>query len=148
MNLFRVSKVNLVYTRKVRLKDLPTVKSSDVAYTIFLHHWSEQLDFIEEAYLLLLNRSLKPLGMMHLSLGGVTGAVIDAKVIFTAALLARATGFILAHNHPSGSLIASQADIKLTERLAKGAKLLDLKMQDHMIITKDGYLSFADEGML
>lgn len=78
---------------------------------------------------------------------GVSGTVADPKLIFAAAIKAPACGIILAHNHPSGNLSASQLDIELTKRMRDGGKLLEVQLLDHIIVTEDGYFSFADEGL-
>jgi DNA repair protein RadC len=88
------------------------------------------------------------LGVVDISQGGLSGTVADPKVIFAAALKSCASGIVLAHNHPSGELDPSREDIALTNKIKAGAELLDLKVLDHLIISKDSYYSFADEGMM
>ena len=82
------------------------------------------------------------------SQGGVSGTVADPKVIFKKALEDLASGIILVHNHPSGNLKPSHADIKLTNKMSEAGKLLEIPVIDHIIFTDHGYYSFADEGML
>ena len=82
------------------------------------------------------------------SQGGIANTVADPKLIFGCALKAAASGIILAHNHPSGSLQASHADIDLTKKLRYGGKLLDIQVLDPIIMTSESYYSFADEGPL
>ncbi len=103
----------------------------------------------EEFHLLCLNRANKLLGAHLISKGGVTATVADAKLIFRAALShPTATSLILAHNHPSGQAFPSEADIRLTHKLARAAKSLDLYVLDHIIIAGRNFYSFADENML
>jgi DNA repair protein RadC len=102
----------------------------------------------EEFFLLLLNRSNTVVQTVKVSQGGVSGTVADAKIIFNAALEQLASGIILAHNHPSGNLQPSQADLSLTRRLVEAGKLLDIAILDHIIIAGKAYYSFADEGQL
>ena len=97
---------------------------------------------------MLLNRYNKVIGIFTASSGGIAGTVADPKLIFACALTGAASGIILAHNHPSGSLQASQADIDLTKKLRDGGKLLDIQILDHIIMTSESYYSFADEGLL
>jgi DNA repair protein RadC len=97
---------------------------------------------------MLLNRSNRVLGISCISKGGISGTVVDVKIILQTALKANASGLIISHNHPSGNLTASSEDIKITVKLKNACKLLDLSLLDHLIITDEGYLSFADEGML
>ena len=92
---------------------------------------------------MLLNRANKVLGIFEVSSGGSTGTVADPKLVFAAAIKANACGIILAHNHPSGNLQPSQADIDLTKKMKEGGKLLEIQILDHVIITTEGYYSFA-----
>ena len=103
----------------------------------------------EEFWIILLNRANKVIGKERISTGGVSGTVVDAKIIFRKALeIAPASSIILCHNHPSGNLKPSQADIDLTAKLRKAGKTLDILVLDHLIIAENRYYSFADEGRL
>lgn len=102
----------------------------------------------EEFWVLLLNRANRVIKKFQISQGGVSGTVADPKIIFKAALEALASGIILAHNHPSGNLNASQADLDLTKKLKEGGKMLDIQVLDHLILAGQKYLSFADEGLI
>lgn len=107
-----------------------------------------KIGFLEEFKIILLNRANKVLGICPISLGGISGTIADPKLIFATALKASASGIILAHNHPSGNLKPSQVDIQLTKKLVEAGKFLDLGILDHLIIGSEGYLSFADEGLI
>ncbi len=118
--------------------------SSDVyeimkPHLLDLHH--------EEFWILLLNRANGVIKKEKISTGGVAGTVADPKIIFKRALEETASGIILVHNHPSGNLKPSQADIDLTKKLREGAKLLDMQVLDHLIFTDNGYYSFGDMGI-
>ncbi len=135
--------------RRRQLSDLrqrPRISSSRDAFNVIaalltdLHH--------EEFWLLLLNRANEVFARERLSIGGTSGTVVDLKLVLKTALNARAAGFIAVHNHPSGNLEPSRADVELTERLKQGGKILDLPMLDHLIVSERGYYSFADEGMI
>ncbi|MBK5214611.1 MAG: DNA repair protein RadC [Flavobacteriaceae bacterium] len=102
----------------------------------------------EEFWILYLNNSNKVIKSAQLSKGGITGTVVDVRLAFKEALQLGAVGIILAHNHPSGTLRPSQADIQLTKRLKAAGDSLDIKVLDHLIITEKAYFSFADENML
>jgi len=127
------------------LRDRPRVTTSRDAYNAIatllndLHH--------EEFWLLLLNKNNEITARSRMSTGGAAGTVVDLKMIFKTALDARATAFIAVHNHPSGSLSPSQADIELTRRLRKAGEVLDLPLLDHLIVSERGYYSFTDEGV-
>ena len=105
-------------------------------------------EHIEFSYLLMLNRQNQILGYHQLSKGGMTGAVVDVRVIFQVALKSSSTSIILAHNHPSGNLDVSNADRKITNQIKQAGIILDIPLLDHLIMTTDSYLSMADEGLL
>ena len=96
----------------------------------------------------MLNRQNQILGYHQLSKGGMTGAVVDVRVIFQVALKASCTSIILSHNHPSGNLDVSDADRKITNQIKQAGVILDIPLLDHLIMTTDSYLSMADEGLL
>lgn len=102
----------------------------------------------EEFWVLYLNRSNKVLSKGAISQGGVAGTVADVKIIFKKALEQLASSVILAHNHPSGNLKPSQADIDLTKNMKAAGQLLEVQVLDHVIVAETGFYSFADEGML
>ncbi|MEM1218342.1 MAG: DNA repair protein RadC [Bacteroidota bacterium] len=126
--------------------DRPQIRQSQDAFQL-LYPMLRDLPH-EEFWILLLNRANRVMTSLCISSGGVSGTVVDAKVVFKKALLGKACSLILAHNHPSGNLQASAADRSLTKKLVAGAKQLDLSILDHLIIAGEGYLSFADEGWL
>lgn len=102
----------------------------------------------EEFWILLLNRANRVIGRERVSIGGVSGTVVDAKMVFQKALQQLASSLILAHNHPSGNLRPSQADLDLTKKLKAAGKVLDIQVVDHLIISEAGYTSFADENLM
>jgi len=102
----------------------------------------------EEFWILLLNKQLKVLKKIKISSGGVSATVVDAKIIFNHALKNLASAIILCHNHPSGSLRPSNQDKRLTQKIKSAGELMGITIADHLIITDNGYFSFADEGIL
>ncbi|NAY92907.1 DNA repair protein RadC [Muricauda sp. JGD-17] len=102
----------------------------------------------EEFWIVYLNNSNKVIFKGQLSKGGITGTLVDVRLVLKQALELSAVGIILAHNHPSGNLRASKSDIEITEKLKTTAEALDIKVLDHLILTQHDYLSFADEGLL
>ncbi|MCB0525376.1 MAG: DNA repair protein RadC [Saprospiraceae bacterium] len=135
--------------RRRQLSDLrfrPKISSSRDAFNAIAAILSDLVH--EEFWLLLLNRANEVFARERLSIGGISGTVVDIKLVLKTALDARASGFIAIHNHPSGNLEPSRADIELTEKLKQGGRILDLPMLDHLIVSERGYFSFADEGML
>lgn len=102
----------------------------------------------EEFWILLLNRSNQVVKKKRISEGGVSGTVADPKIIYKLALEELASGIIVAHNHPSGNLSASQSDIDLTRKLKEAGRFLEVQLLDHLIIANQKYYSFADEGLI
>ena len=102
----------------------------------------------EEFWILLLNRANHVISKFQVSKGGVTGTIVDPKLIFKKAVESTASGIILCHNHPSGNKQPSDADISLTRKIRDAGKLLDIQIMDHLIIAGEDYYSFADEGKL
>jgi DNA repair protein RadC len=102
----------------------------------------------EEFWIIYLNNSNKVICKSQLSKGGITGTVVDVRLVFKTAVEQNATAIILCHNHPSGTLIASDADKQITKKLKTAGESLDIKTLDHIIITERAYFSFADEGIL
>ena len=102
----------------------------------------------EEFWILLLNKANHVIGKFSISIGGLSGTVADPIKIFKKTFEYNSTGLILCHNHPSGNIKPSDADLKLTQKLKEGGKLLDITVLDHIIIGQEKYFSFADEGIL
>jgi len=102
----------------------------------------------EEFWIIYLNNSNKVIQKNQLSKGGITGTLVDVRLVLKNALEVGATGIILAHNHPSGTLTPSEADKQLTNKLKVASESLDIKVLDHVIVTEKAYFSFADENLL
>lgn len=122
------------------------IKSSRDAYDEISPELMDQP--VEQFWVIMLNRSNHVIKKRLISHGGVSGTVADPKIIFKSALEDLASGIILVHNHPSGNLKPSHADIQLTKKLFDSGKLLEIPVLDHIIFTDSGYYSFADEGNL
>lgn len=103
---------------------------------------------VEEFWIIYLNKACEVIGRERLSVGGTAGTVADIKIIFQKAIENKASAIIAAHNHPSGNLKPSDADISLTKKMKESGKILDLPLLDHLIISDRGYYSFADEGAI
>jgi DNA repair protein RadC len=123
-----------------------TVKSSADAYELIAGHLLDLEQ--EEFWVILLDRANQVIQKIPISSGGVSGTLADAKLIFKPALEKLASSLILCHNHPSGQLKASQADLNLTKKLSQAAEYLDIKILDHIIVGNNSYLSLADEGLI
>ena len=148
-NAYQVTEIQLSYKTRVKASERPKITCSEDAYRILKQNWNEEtLELREEFKILILNRANKVLGIVNISTGGVSGTVADPKMIFSSALKAAASSLILAHNHPSGNLNPSQADINLTNKVKQAGDLLEISVLDHLIITEDNYYSFADQGLI
>lgn len=129
----------------------PEVKITSVqkAAEILLSTWdNDTIELQEEFKVMFLNRANLVLGIYPLSKGTTSGTLVDVKLIFGVALKSNASGIIITHNHPSGNLKPSDADIELTKKIKKCADFLDITLIDHIIVTKNGYFSFSNEGKL
>lgn len=123
------------------------ITSSDKAHSLVKDYFSN-LDH-ERFVVIPVNHALVPLGVIEISSGGCAGTVVDPRIVFSRLLnTPTATGFICAHNHPSGSLRPSREDVLMTEKLKAGGEILEIYLKDHLIIADTGYYSFADEGIL
>lgn len=127
-------------------EDKPRISGSRDCFNLLSPHLEDIPH--EEFWIILLNRANRMIKKYQISQGGVAGTVADPKIIFKLALSDLASGLILAHNHPSGNLAASQADIELTRKIKEAGKLLEIQVLDHLIIAGKKYFSFADEGIL
>lgn len=145
----RVAEVELIYKSKVKASERPKITCSKDAYKVLMETWDgNKIEFIEQFKVLLLNRGNRVLGIYEVSTGGITGTVADIRLIFAAALKGNAVALTLCHNHPSANLKPSRADDQLTAKIHEAGKFLDIQVLDHLIISKDGYYSYADEGGL
>lgn len=146
--VFRVSEIEILYSPAIKSSERITITSSTDAERVFRRIWGQPIELRECFYALFLNRANRVLGYFLVSVGGITGTVVDPRCIFQAALKASATGILLAHNHPSGNPQPSDADLELTRKLKDAGKILEITVLDHLILMPEGYTSFADEGML
>jgi DNA repair protein RadC len=144
MNLFSFNEVKVTYTRK---QVGPTITSSRDAFDLLVNDWPD-IDYCESFMVMLLSRGNNVLGVCRISFGSVAGTVADPKKIFQTALAANASAIILAHNHPSGLIRPSANDNMVTTKCVEAGKFLDLPVLDHIIVTRDKYFSYGDEGHL
>lgn len=139
---FELSKRNAMGAALVKPR---MANSRDIAEFLKAKIGNEQ---VEVFVVMFLNRSNKVNHVQTISSGGLTGTVADPRVILQLALEHRATSIILSHNHPSGNLQPSQADEEITKKIKLAATYFDIRVIDHIIVSEDGYFSFADEGVL
>lgn len=144
-----VAEVKVSYTTNVKPQDRKKITSSDETFEILQDCFDQDtLELQEQFIVLLLNRANHLMGFYRASIGGTAGTVVDQKLIFLTAIGINASSIILAHNHPSGNIQPSSQDKTLTANIKAGGALLGIEVLDHLIITRDRYFSFADEGTL
>jgi DNA repair protein RadC len=124
------------------------IQNPSQSIDIFRSIIGDQIEIAESAYLLLLDRAHQIIAWKTLSLGGVNGTVIDPKIIGALSLKSLASAIVICHNHPSGNKTPSSADIKITNKISKMLESHDVNLLDHIILTKNSHLSFAEEGLL
>lgn len=144
-----IAEIELSYHSGAQTTDQPIITNSQSAYELLLQTWDKnKLELQEQFRVMLLDRKNACMGVSTLATGGISGCLVDLKLVFALALKARASSIIVSHNHPSGNRSPSEADKSLTERFAQAGKLLEMPVLDHLIITPVGYTSFADEGLM
>ena len=142
-----ISEIQLKYKPAQNKQKRIKITDSQTAYRAFLELWNKDtLELQEEFNVLLLNRANEVLGMYNLSKGGITATIVDLKLLFAVVLKAAASSIILAHNHPSGNIFPSMQDKELNKKIKTAAKYLEITVLDNLILSKENYWSFADEG--
>jgi DNA repair protein RadC len=145
----QVAEIQLSYHPKVKISECPKIASSRQAYAILLEGWDkDKLEFVEQFKVMLLNRACKVIGVLLLGTGGVAAVPVDVRLVMFTAMKCNASSIIISHNHPSGNLSPSEQDRQLTQKIKEAGNYLDLPLFDHIIVTAEGFYSFADEGLL
>ena len=140
----QLHEVEIHYKRPV-LSDKLKIKSSEDSVRLLRQFIdTKRIDYKEFFWVLLLNNNNQLLGISEIAMGTTNGVTVNIKEVFQLALLTNVTCIIVAHNHPSGKLIASESDKRITQKLKKASKLLDLTLLDHLIITSEDFMSYSD----
>lgn len=146
---FRVAEVELSYKNNVPYNERKKIQCSDDAYRVLLNtHDDNTIDYTETFRVLYLNQSNQVLGIKTISTGGVTNSVVDVRTILQGALLTNAVAMILGHNHPSGNVKPSREDERITDQISKAAQMLNIRVLDHIVYTRENHFSFSDQGRL
>ena len=146
-----VSEVELIYKTNIKPSERIKIEDSKKVYEVLKTVYDyNKIEHKESFYAMYLNRANKILAVILISEGGTSACLVDVKIIFQAALKLNASAIILSHNHPSGQLQPSNADIQITNKIKEAAKLLEMQVIDHIIVTPedDKYYSFADNGQI
>lgn len=147
-NTFLCGEMELSYKRNPEQFPHTIIQSSSEAVEFFRAIWPKDIELRESSYVVYLAANNKILGYQQVSSGGIQNTVVDYRLIFGAALQVAACSIFLCHNHPSGNLQPSHDDRRLTNDIQQAGKLLKIDLLDHIILTADGYKSFADSGLL
>ena len=146
---YRVAEVGLTYKNRVPKKDRKQILDSHSAYNILRENFSDDtIDYRETFKVLYMNQGCQVLGCFTISEGGITNTLADVRMILQGALLTNAVAMVLAHNHPSGSTRPSRQDDELTRKITEAARLLDIKVAAHIILTSEDFYSYNDEGRI
>ncbi|MDE1207656.1 JAB domain-containing protein [Tenacibaculum larymnensis] len=147
---YKVNEIQISYREKVSTLKSDPIKSSEHAAKLLYKNWDKNTIGLHETFkILLLNNSNRVKGIYPLSTGGITGTLVDVRILFAIVLKTLSVGILLAHCHPSGKLKPSEADKRLTDKIKQVAQLFDVSVLDHIILAPDGsYYSFADNGEL
>ncbi|WP_276391497.1 JAB domain-containing protein [Eudoraea chungangensis] len=146
----KVNEIRISYKERIPATFWQKINSSKDAADCLYQHWDKQTIQVHESFkVVLLNNNNKVKGIYQLSKGGITATIIDIRILFAVVLKSLSVAIILTHNHPSGTLKASEADREITQKIKKAADLLDVRLLDHILIVPNGeYYSFADNGLI
>lgn len=147
--MFQVTEIEINYRNPVPHQDRVKINTPSMAYQVFNSTWDKsKIELVEQSKILLLNHANYCLGIVNLSVGTLTSCPLDSRMIFSVALKANATAFVLAHNHPSSDPTPSLDDTTATKNIVKAGKLFGIAMMDHLILTSHGYFSFVENKVL
>jgi len=147
---YKVNEIKVSYQEKLATLHSEHIKSSEDAAKLLFDYWDKDTIGLHESFkILMLNNSNKVKGIYELSSGGITGTIVDVRLLFAVVLKSISVGIILVHNHPSGKLKPSQSDINLTKKIKTASEYLDINLLDHLVLAPNGsYFSFSDNGLL
>lgn len=136
--------------KKIKSSELDSkpVNSSNDAYEFARNFYSDDIEIYESIFMIVMNQANNPIGWSKISQGGTCASTFDVKIMCKIAIDSLAEQVILVHNHPSGSITPSESDIKVTRQAKKALEILDIRLTDHLIMTKSAYYSFSDNGFL
>ena len=141
-----ISEYSLKYTKSDIQKT--KITTSESASNVIRQFYFDDINIYESFFILLLNRANNTTGFAKISQGGTAGTVVDIKIIAKYAVESLSSAVIICHNHPSGNIKPSEADINITKKIKDALLLLDISLTDHIILSENNYYSFADNGDL
>lgn len=144
-----ISEINLSYRPSPQSRKMNPIQCSNDAYRILKDLYNPDLICAREEFIVIyLNNTGRVLGHFKAFIGGISSVTCDLKIILGVGLKSLASSIILSHNHPSGNLKPSQSDLNMTKKVLKACQVLEIQLFDHILISDEGYFSFADEGLL
>ncbi|MEM8999752.1 MAG: JAB domain-containing protein [Bacteroidota bacterium] len=146
----KVNELQVSYIESPQQANIPKIQSSEDAFEVLYGDWDKNTIALKESFkILLLNNANQVKGIYEISQGGITGTLVDLRILYAVILKSLSVGIILAHNHPSGNLNPSLRDKEITNKIREAGQLFDIILLDHLILTPfKSYYSFADEGLL
>jgi DNA repair protein RadC len=148
VDYFTIPEITVSFKDAVRPSERATVNSTDDAARIFAVAHENCMEHHEEVNVMFLNNDNRVMGILNVAKGGISGAVVDIRIILQTALKVSASSVMLSHCHPSGNRKPSQYDLKMTEKIKTGCEAVGIKFLDHLIMTSEKYTSFAENGLL
>ncbi len=143
----KVAEIQVSYS--TNQSDKINLSNGNETFDFIIANWNlDIIEFQEECKIILLNRANLVLGIYELSKGGISGTIVDIRIILSVALKCNASGIIMVHNHPSGNMKPSEADRKITRKLKDACDLLEINLLDHMIISRDSFFSFNQDCLI
>ena len=148
VNYFTIPEISVSFKDRVKASERAVIKQSSDVAGIMSVVCENCMEHHEEVHVLFLNASNRVLGILNIAKGGISGTIVDIRIILQTALKVSASAIVLTHNHPSGNTNPSKEDIDLTQKIKTGCEAVGIKLFDHLIMTSETYTSLADEGLL
>lgn len=139
-----ITEIELVYHSPTNIEKQPRARNSQDMYDIFMETWPADKIDIQEHFRIAFIKGVRCIGVSTVATGGMSGCLVDLRLVFAMALKAGASGIVLAHNHPSGRLIFSPSDIDTTAEFVAASAILRIPTLDHLVVTKESYISMRD----
>ncbi|MEM8765613.1 MAG: JAB domain-containing protein [Bacteroidota bacterium] len=145
-----INEIEVSYRHEIPASLWKKIRSSADAAEVLFEHWDKGTIGLQESFkVVLLNNGNRVKGIYEISRGGITGTMVDLRILFAVILKSLTVGILLCHNHPSGTLKPSANDKSITKKIQNASKLFDIQVLDHIILAPDGtYYSFADDGVI
>lgn len=148
MNYLKIPEITVSFRDIVKVSDRKAIYSKENAVSIFKEIFEDFMEHHEEVWAMYLNKANKVIGVSQISKGGISGTIIDTRIILQTALKSSASSIIIVHNHPSGNLNPSDDDVKITRKLKDACQIMDITLLDHIILTRESHFSFCNQTII